>query len=140
MSDEAQPTVSSELPADLDQLRRRVSRIDDRLFLLRQVPIQTPLTVEVLFNRLEELAAGLDRFAYVVDLTEARRPDAPTRDLLKQRIHRINERLVHVGLVVGSNAVMRALAKLVVFAGGARSFSFHESIDDAIQACRRALR
>jgi hypothetical protein len=140
MSDDAQPNGSPALSADIVQLRGRVSRIDDRLFLLQQVPSQTPLTVEVLFDRLEELAAGLDRFAYVVDLTQAKRPDAPTRELLKQRIHRINERLAHVGLVVGSNAVMRALAKLVVFAGGAPSFSFHDSVDDATEACRRALR
>jgi len=139
MGDEAQPTAPPELSLDLDQLRRRVSRIDDRLFLLRQVSVQTRFTVEVLFDRLEELSAGLDRFAYVVDLTQAKRPDAPTRELLKQRILGLNERLAHVGLVVGSNAVMRALAKLVVFAGGVRSFSFHESIDDAAAACRRAL-
>jgi hypothetical protein len=140
MSDEAQPAATPELSADLDQLRRRVSRIDDRLFLMRQVPTQTPFTAEVLFDRLEELSAGLDRFAYVVDLTEAKRPDAPTRELLKRRIFRINERLAHVGLVVSTNVVMRALAKLVVFAGGVRSFSFHESVDDATEACRRALR
>jgi hypothetical protein len=140
MSDEALPTGSPALPADVVDLRRRVSRIDDRLFLLQQVPIQTPFTVEVLFDRLEELSAGLDRFAYVVDLTQAQRPDAPTRELLKQRIFRLNKRLAHVSLVGGSNVVMRALAKLVVFAGGVRSFSFHESVDDATEACRRALR
>jgi hypothetical protein len=139
MSDEPQPTASSASSTDLAQLRRRVSRIDDRLFLLQQVPTQTPFTVEVLFDRLEELSAGLDRFAYVVDLTKAERPDAPTREKLKQRILKINERLAHVSLVVGSHAVMRALAKLVVFASGVHSFSFHYSIDDAVEACRRAL-
>ena len=140
MNNEADPTGSSAFSADLVQSGRRVFRIDDGLFLLRQVPVQTPFTVDALFNQLEELAAGLDRFAYVVDLTMAKRPDAPTREKLKQRIFGIHERLVHVGLVLGSNPVMRALAKLVIFASGVRSFSFHESVEDATEACRRALR
>jgi hypothetical protein len=140
MNHEAEPAGSRAFSADLAQLRRRVSRIDDRLFLLQQVPKQSPFTVDVLFDQLEELAAGVDRFAYVVDLTKAERPDAPTREKLKQRIARISERLAHVGLVGGSNVVMRALAKLVIFASGVHSYSFHDSVEDATEACRRALR
>jgi hypothetical protein len=140
MSDEAQPSESRAPSADLAQLRRRVTPIEDRLFLLQEVPTQTPETVDVLFDRLEELAAGLDRFAYVVDLSGVKRPNAPTRERLKERVLRVNERLAHVGVVVGSNVVMRAVARLVAFASGFRSFSFHESVDDAAEVCRRALR
>jgi hypothetical protein len=93
-----------------------------------------------MFDRLAELTTGLDRFAYVVDLGGVARPDARTRARLKERILQINDRLVHVGLAVGANAVIRAVAKLVAFASGFRSFSFHESVDEATEACRRALR
>src|SRR5436190_14032309 len=139
MSDEAQPSGSHGSPADLAELRNRVWRIDDQLFMIHEVPIQTPFTIDVLFDRLEELAAGLERFAYIVDLRAVKRPDARTRDQLKERVLRINPRLVHVGLAVGSNAVIRAVAKLMAFAIGFRSFSFHESIEEATEACRRAL-
>lgn len=124
----------------IDELRSRVSKIDDRLLMLHEVPKQTPFTVDVMFDRIEELTAGLDRFAYVVDLREVERPDAKTRDRLKKRVLAINPRLAHVGLAVGGNAVIRAVAKLVVFAIGFPSFSFHASIQDATEACRRALR
>ena len=149
MSDEAQrcgsdasshPATSEAAWANLADLRGRVFRIDDRLFMMREIPTQTPLTVDVLFDRMEELATGLDRFAYVVDLTDVKRPDAKTRQKLKERVFQINARLAHVGLAVGSNAVMRAVAKLVAFASGFRSFSFHESVEEATEACRRALR
>jgi hypothetical protein len=135
MDDEAQ----SSGPDASAELRNRVSRLDERLFLIREIPTQTPSTVGALFDRLEELAAGLDKFAYIVDLTGAARPDAQTRAKLKERIQGINHRLVHVGVVVGANAVMRAVAKLVAFASGFRSFSFHESVDEATEVCRRAL-
>jgi hypothetical protein len=122
------------------ELRGRVWLVEDRVFMMSEVPVQTAFTVDVLFDRLEELAAGLDRFAYVVDLSQVRRPDARVRERLRQRVTLINHRLVHAGMVVGGNAVIRAVAKLVAFSIGFRSFSFHGSVDDALEACRRALR
>jgi hypothetical protein len=141
MSDEDQSIRPACAPdVDLAELRQRVSRVEDRLFLLREVPTQTPATVDALFDRLEELAVGLDHFTYVVDLRDVRRPDARTRARLKERILGVNARLVHAGLAVGSNAVIRAVAKLVAMASGFRSFSFHDSVEEAEEACRRALR
>jgi len=122
------------------EVRSRVRRVDDRLFLMTEVPVQTPFTLDVMFDRLEELAAGLDRFAYVVDLSNVRRPDAAAREKLRQRVGEVNSRLVHVGLVVGGNVVIRAVAKLAAFAIGFRSFSFHMTVDEALEACRNALR
>jgi hypothetical protein len=140
MSTEAPPLGTGVLPDEREALRRRVWPIEDRLFMLVEVTHQTPFTVDVLLDRLEELAAGLDRFAYVVDLTGVKRPDARTRERLRQRISEINPRLVHVGLAVGANAVIRAVAKLAAFAIGFRSISFHMTVDEATEACRRALR
>ena len=144
--DELEPMTSeSELhdaeagPEARAELRKRVRQIDDRLFLLVEVQVQTPFTLDVLFDRLEELTAGLDRFAYVVDLSGVRRPDARVRERLKQRVARINTRLVHAGLVVGGNAVIRAVAKLTAFSIGFRSFSFHKTVEEALEVCRRAL-
>jgi hypothetical protein len=122
------------------ELRDRVWPLEDRLFMILEVPVQTPYTIDTLFDRLEELAADLDRFAYVVDLSGVKRPDPRTRERLRERVMHINPRLAHVGVVVGANAVIRAVAKLAAFAIGFRSISFHASVDDAMEACRRALR
>jgi hypothetical protein len=140
MTIEARPYESDTSPAERSELRGRVSKLDDRLFMMVEVPVQTPFTLDVLFDRLEEMATGLDRFAYVVDLSDVKRPDAPVRAKLRERVAQINPRLAHVGLVVGGNAVIRAVAKLAAFTVGFRSFSFHMTVDQALEACRRALR
>lgn len=128
-------------PADeFHELRRRVWKVEDRLFMLVEVPEQTPWTIDSMFDRLEELAAGLDRLAYVVDLAGVQRPDARTREALRRRVAQINSRLAHVGVVVGLNVVIRAVAKITAFAIGFRSISFHKTVEDALEACRRALR
>jgi len=139
MTIEARPYGSDASPAERSELRGRVSKLDDRLFMMVEVPVQTPFTLDVLFDRLEELTAGLDRFAYVVDLSGVKRPDARVREKLRERVAQINSRLAHVGVVVGANAVIRAVAKLAAFAIGFRSISFHMSVDEAVEACRRAL-
>jgi len=140
MAIETRPYGPESSPAERLELRDRVWEVEDALFMLVEVPVQTPFTLDVMFDRLEELAAGLNRFAYVVELSSVRRPDARTRERLRQRVARINPRLVHVSVVVGANAVIRAVAKLAAFAVGFRSISFHGTINDALEACRRALR
>jgi hypothetical protein len=140
MSTEARPLGTGALPDERDELRRRVWPIEGRLFMMVEVPHQTPFTVDMMFDRLEELATGLERFAYVVDLTGVARPDARTREQLRRRVAEINHRLAHVGVAVGANVVIRAVAKLAAFAIGFRSVSFHMTVDEATEACRRALR
>ena len=139
MSIEARPDDADSTFVELDELRARVSKLDDRLFMFDEVPVQTTLTVDVLFDRLEELTAGLDRFAYVVDLSRVKRPDARVRERLRHRVGRLRPRLEHVGLAVGGNAVIRAVAKVAALVIGLRSFTIHASIDEAVEACRRAL-
>jgi hypothetical protein len=137
---EARPPGPDASADERAELRKRIWKVEDRLFMMVEVPVQTPFTLDVIFDRLDELAAGLDRFAYVVDLSGVRRPDARVREKLRQRVRQINPRLAHAGVVVGQNVVIRAVAKLTAFAIGFRSFSFHTSVDEAVEACRRALR
>jgi len=140
MSVEAGPQAPEAGATDRIALQRRVWALEDRLFMLAEVPVQTPFSIDVMFDRLEELAAGLERFAYVVDLSGVKRPDARVRERLRQRVAHVNSRLAHVGVVVGDNAVIRAVAKLAAFVIGLRSFTFHRTVEDAVEACRRALR
>ena len=139
MTIETRPYGAESSPAERLELRDRVLQVDEALFVMMEVPVQTPFTLDVMFDRLEELAVGLTRFAYVVELSSVRRPDPPTRERLRQRVARINPRLAHVSVVVGANAVIRAVAKLAAFAVGFRSISFHTTVDEALEVCRRAL-
>ena len=140
MTIEARPYGSEASPSERRELRDRVCKLEDRLFIMVEVPVQTPFTLDMMFDRLEELAEGLDKFAYIVELSGVKRPNARVRERLRERVARVNSRLVHAGLVVGGNAVIRAVAKLAAFSLGFRSFSFHSSVDEAVEACRRALR
>src|SRR6478609_542271 len=101
MSIEARPYDADSTFAEQDELRTRVWKLDDGLFMFDEVPVQTPFTIDVLFDQLEQLTDGLDRFAYVVDLSLLKRPDARVRERSRHRVGRIRPRLAHVAAVVG---------------------------------------
>jgi hypothetical protein len=122
-----------------DAIADRVSRIDERVLLMREMPVQTPFSIDVMFDRLEALASGWDRFSYVVDLSDARRPDAETRAALKRRVLRVSPRVAHVAIVVGSNLLMRAMARLFAYGMGLTSVGIHVTRDEAIEEAERVI-
>jgi len=117
----------------------RVSLIGDRVLLMRELPIQSPFSVTVMFDRLEALTADWERFGYVVDLTEAGRPGPETRAVLKERVLRISPRVAHVAIVVGGNLIMRAMARLFAYGMGLRSVGIHVTRAEAIEEVGRAM-
>ena len=111
----------------------RVTVIGARALLMREIPVQSPSSINAMFERIDTLSQDWDRFSYVVDLTEAKRPDAATRATLKERVRRITPRVDHVAIVVGHNLLMRAMARLVAHGMGLVSVSVHTTRAEAIE-------
>ena len=135
------PQASGPEPAgdDREVIAERVSIVADGVLLLRERPVQSPQSVDVMFDRLEALTSGWPRFSYVVDLSEATRPGPETRAALRDRVVRISPRVEHVAIVVGGNLVMRAMARLVAYSMGLRSVSVHVTRAEAIEEAARAM-
>jgi hypothetical protein len=140
MALEPRPYGPDDAPAELEALRARVWKLENQIYMFEEVPIQTTFSLDLLFDRLEELTAAEEQFAYIVDLRGVKRPGPEVRQRLKERVERLNPRLAHVAVVFGSNIVIRAVAKLAAFSIGFRSFTSHAGVEDAVEACRRALR
>ena len=66
-----------------EAIANRVSVVDGRILFLHEMAVQSAFSVNLMFDRIESLARDWDRFAYIVDLTEAKRPDPETRAALK---------------------------------------------------------
>jgi hypothetical protein len=117
----------------------RVSVVDDGILLLHELPIQSSFSVNLMFDQMEHLARDWGQFAYVVDLTEAKRPDPETRAALKARVLRIRPRIVHIAVAVGDNLIMRAMARLFAYGMGLRSVGIHVTRAEAIEEVGRAM-
>ena len=126
-------------PEEREAIEDRVSVVDARVLLLREIPVQSPFSVHLMYDRMETLSKDWDRFAYVVDLTEAKRPDAETRAALKDRSLRVSHRISHVAIVVGKNELMRIMARLFAYGMGLASVSIHATCAEAVERARRAM-
>lgn len=122
-----------------EAMANRVFAVGERLVFMYELPVQSPFSVNLMFDRMELLARDWDRFAYVVDLTEAKRPDAETRAELKARVVRLNPRIVHVAIVVGGNLLMKAMARLFAYNMGLASVGIHSTRAEAIEEARRVM-
>jgi hypothetical protein len=126
-------------PEEQQAVADRVSVVEAGILLIRELPIQSPFSVQLMYDRIESLSQDWDRFAYVVDLTEAKRPNAQTRAALKDRSLRLKHRISHVSIVVGGNELMRIMARLFAYGMGLASVSIHATSAEAFERARRAM-
>jgi len=117
----------------------RVSVVEDRILLIHEVPVQSPFSAKLMFDRFRALAHGWDRFAYVVDLTDAKRPNPETRAVLKAQFLAISPRVIHLAVAVGDNLLMRAMARIFAYGMGLTNVSIHATRAEAIEEARRAM-
>jgi hypothetical protein len=136
---ERRPYGPDSSPEEVDALRARIEVTPSGVVVFNEVPVPTVFSVTVLFDRLEEVVAGWRSISYVADLTEAQRPSAEVRSVLKMRAMRLKDRYGHVAIVVGDNIVIRAMARLFAYSMGLRSVSLHPNRDQAIAEVRRAI-
>jgi hypothetical protein len=126
-------------PEERQAIADRVSIADAGILLIREMPVQSPFSVHLMYDRIEELSQDWDQFTYIVDLTEAKRPNPETRVALKERSQRISRRISHVAIVVGTNELMRIMARLFAYGMGLASVSIHATSAEAIERARRAM-
>ena len=126
-------------PDEIDAIASRVSVLEDRILLIHEIPTQSPFSINLMFDRVEDLADGWSRFSYVADLTEARRPNPETRAALKARVRSLGPRLNHVAIAVGNNLLIRAMARLFAHGMGLSSLSVHATRAEAIEGARSEM-
>lgn len=135
---EPRPYGPESSEAEREALRNRVSLLEDRIVLFRAVPVPTPFQLDLSFDRIEEMTAGMPSFALIIDLTEGRRPSAEVRANLRERFLGLM-RLTHTSVIVGPNFVLTVAARFVLRGAGHGSLTFHPRHEDALEAARRAL-
>ena len=126
-------------PEEREAIADRVSVVEDRILLIHEVPVQSPFSAKLMFDRFRALADDWDRFAYVVDLTEAKRPNPETRAVLKAQFLAISPRVIHLAVAVGDNLLMRAMARIFAYGMGLTNVSIHATRAEAIEEARRAM-
>lgn len=116
---------------DEEELRARVTLIDERTVLYREAPVYTDRGRQIMKERADQLVAHLDSFRIIVDITDMTRPSAREREKIRQSIQG-NGKLERLVVVTGANVVARMAMKFLFGAMGHFSWSCVGSLDEAL--------
>jgi hypothetical protein len=127
------PYGPSSTPEEIAALKERVYVLSPGVIMYREVPIQTVFQLDRFEEKLNELAAAVEGYALVIDLTEAEVPGAAIRARLK-KLFGGQPKLGRTVVYTGKNFMLNVAAKFVLGGAGLRSFSVHKTREQALDA------
>lgn len=123
----------------IEELEARCSVIEPGIVLLREVPYNTADTYEALSRRARALGASFERYALVIDLSEAtERPKGRYMDLIRAQFAAADAP-VHLATNQPGSAFLRTVAAFVL-ARASKNTSTHATLEEATAAARARLR
>jgi hypothetical protein len=124
-------------PEEIEAIRRRISLLRDDVILYREMPVQSPFHLDLFQEELVRLAKTLPAIALLIDLTEAKPPNARTRERLRE-IFRGLTNLRAAAVFTERNFVLNIAAKFVLSGLGLRSYTIHTTREEALKALANA--
>jgi hypothetical protein len=121
----------------IEAIRSRICVLRDDIVLYREMPVQSPFHLDLFQEELGRLSKTLPAIALLIDLTEAKPPNARTRERLRE-IFRGLTNLRKVAVFTERNFVLNIAAKFVLNGLGLRSYTIHTTRDEALKALANA--
>lgn len=126
-------------PKDLEILKSRVFIYEPGIVYFKEIPIQSPFSINLHLNLVEELGKQFDKWAFLVDLREAQRPNAATRRLLIQKFEKTASNAVHVSFYT-KGILLHTAIRFVMFGLDTKSYSVNDTFEDALTAAQASLK
>jgi hypothetical protein len=128
----------------VSELRSRVSVLEPRIVLMREIDMGTPETLQAMSARIEEIAESYDAYGIVLDLTDVTgATTAEYRRYIPKHfldMHtRSRGRLKLVAVAFFGNPVARVATKFLVARMSAVPFTIEKNRAMAVEAVRKAL-
>ena len=124
------------------ELRARVTSIDPRVVLLRELDGATVETLTIMGQVIDELTRGLDGYSVLIDLSDASgMTTLEYRRFIPQFFTKLHEQggLKHVAVAFYGNAAVRIASKFLIARMMSVPFSIHANRAQALHAARAAL-
>lgn len=122
-------------PEEIKLLQDRVYAYSDNILYWKEAPVVSKFQIEVQFEKLAQLSAGLDEFSLILDLAEAASPpDAKLRKQLSTEFMAYDSRVLKVAVFTEKNFLLNIAAKFVLSrAFGHGKVTVDKTLDAALQ-------
>jgi len=133
---ENRPYNEDATPEEIEAIRDRVYIHEGDIIYYDEVPVMTPFSTHILFDKMNELVTDLDQFAMIIDLRNSQRPDALSRRAVNERFGKVSKKLYHAGFCTGKNILINTAVKFVLFRAKLKSYSINKSLEHTIAAIK----
>ena len=103
---------------EVDILRARISVPAVNIILIHELPVVSPFSITVMWDRIDEITTPWSRFVVAANLVDTTRPNTQSRHELTRRIAAHMGKLIRLVAATGNNAVIRAAAWFVLGRSG----------------------
>ncbi len=103
---------------EVDILRARISVPAVNIILIHELPVVSPFSITVMWDRIDEITTPWSRFVVAANLVDTARPNTQSRHELTRRIAAHQGKLIRLVAATGNNAVIRAAAWFVLGRSG----------------------
>jgi hypothetical protein len=130
---EARPYGPDSTEEEAEAIRARIASLGGDVVLYREMPVQSPFHLDLFAEELARLASAMPSIALLIDLTEAKPPNAATRERLREIFGGLKN-LRHAAVFTGKNFVVNLAAKFVLAGLGLRAYTIHRTREEALAA------
>lgn len=118
-------------PAEIQAIEARLSLIRPDVVMYREVPVPSAFQIGVFQAQIQRLTAGLEGYALIMDLSQARPPGKPVREALRG-FFAAQPRLRRVAVFTGGNFLINGVARLLLRSSGVRDLTMCKDEAEAL--------
>jgi hypothetical protein len=127
-------------PRDVrEAIRARVRIAEPGVIAATACPVESAWSIDVRFDRTDELARSMNAYSLVFDVSDSARPGADVREQIKSRIGTLPRGHHRLVIVVGRSAIMRAAVRFMNRQVGGGSWSVCKSLEQGLAEARASL-
>lgn len=132
---EKRPYGEDSTAEEREAIAERVSVYSDGLIAVRQMPVPTLFSLDLMWNRIREISQDMPSFSMMIDLSETSRASGEVRAHLKKLFATISPG--HVALFTERNPFLTKAASVIFGKLGLSSYSVHKTRAEALAELRK---
>lgn len=113
---------------------KRISLIEERIVLVRELPHPTPETISQAARYIDELSKEWDRFSIIVEFPGLVLPSAAVRHQVVEEMKPFKKKLAHVAVITTTNIVLNVAIRFIGTFSGFENISVHRNREEALAA------
>ena len=124
---------------EVTAIKNRVYLHNNQIIYYKEVPITTPFTTNLMFDKIDELANKMGPCGLIFDISTCEKPDSVARRSLNNHIKKLPDNIHQAAFIIKDNILIKTAAKFVMFQSNLKSYSINTTLEEAELSINKIL-